>query len=225
MDAKIKVSVHHGQVCFSTERLLVQETIAPKFEALLREKAPLHPAGLPVTRAMAENAELRVLEAQKKGAKILVGGSGFDDTTGGLKTTVLTGITKDMSISDEETFGPSASLYTFKTDLEAIKLANDSMYGLNAAVHSRNLERALDIARELEVGQVHINNLTEYDERKLANIFLSVLDIKIMINTATIPIGGEKASGWGRSNAHWGLNEYLTFKTVTISMKGGKSFV
>ena len=163
------MSVHHGQVCFSTERLLVQETIASKFEALLCERAPLHPAGLPVTRAMAENAEQRVLEAQKKGAKILVGGSGFDDTTGGLKTTVLTGVTKDMSISDEETFGPSASLYTFKTDLEAIEMANDSMYGLNAAVHSRNMERALDIARELEVGQVHINNLTEYDERKLAH--------------------------------------------------------
>ena len=107
---KAKVSVHHGQVCFSTERLLVQETIAPKFEALLQEKARMHPAGLPVTRAMAENADQRVLEAQKKGAKILAGGSGFDNATGGLKTTVLTGITKDMSISDEETFGPSASL-------------------------------------------------------------------------------------------------------------------
>lgn len=203
----------------------MQETIAPKFEALLREKTSLHPAGLPVTRAMAENAEQRVLEAQKKGAKILVGGSGFDVTTGGLKTTVLTGITKDMSISDEETFGPSASLYTFKTDSEAIEMANDSMYGLNAAVHSRNMERALDIARELEVGQVHINNLTEYDERELATIAISAPDFEILTNTATIPIGGEKASGWGRSNAHWGLNEYLTFKTVTISMKGGKSFI
>ena len=51
------------------------------------------------------------------------------------------------------------------------------------------------------------------------------LDIEILTRTATIPIGGEKASGWGRSNAHWGLNEYLTLKTVTMSMKGGKSFV
>ena len=165
------VSLHHGQVCFSTERLLVQDTIASKFMELLRIKAPSHSAGLPVTHAMAENAEKRVLEAEKKGAKFLVGGSGFDDTTGGLKTTILTGVNKDMSISDEETFGPSASLYTFKTDLEAIEMANDSEYGLNAAVHSSNMERALDIARELEVGQVHINNLTEYDERKPCTSF------------------------------------------------------
>ena len=104
-------------------------------------------------------------------------------------------------------------------------MANDSSYGLNAAVHSRNMERALDIARELEVGQVHINNLTEYDERELTTISTSPTDPEILTSAATIPIGGEKASGWGRSNAHWGLNEYLTYKTVTISMKGGKTFI
>ena len=118
---------------------------------------------------MAENADAKVAEAEAKGAKAITGGSGHG-SHGGLKLTILTGVTKDMSIYDEETFGPSASLYTFKDDREAIEMANNTSYGLTAALHTSNVERGLDLAREIEAAQIHINNLTGYDEREYWSI-------------------------------------------------------
>lgn len=115
---------------------------------------------------MANNANAKLLDAHKKGAEFLVGGAEPEGNVLSLKPTIVTSITPEMTIFEEETFGPSASLYTFQDDAEAVKLANASIYGLNAAIHTTNMERGIDMARELEVGQVHINNLTEYDERK-----------------------------------------------------------
>ena len=160
------VSLHHGQVCFSTERILVQESIASEFLELLKAEAPSHDPGHPITQSGLTNPDSLVQKAIMSGAKALVGGTGLSPSKLGLKPTILTGVEKHMAISDQETFGPSASLYTFKTDEEAIQMANDSEYGLNAAIHTTNMERAIRLARELEVGQVHINNLTEYDEGK-----------------------------------------------------------
>lgn len=77
-----------------------------------------------------------------------------------------------MIIYDEESFGPSVSLYIVKDDREAIELVNASSYGLNAAVHAQNMTRGIDISRALEVGQVHINNITEHDERMSGNFIL-----------------------------------------------------
>ena len=128
------------------------------------ELAPKYSPGLPVNVRMSENANEKVADAEAKGAKVITGGSGYDSGKG-LKLTILSGITKDMSIYDEETFGPSASLYTFKTDSDAIKIANNTSYGLTAAVHTTNMERGLELAREIEAAQIHINNITGYDER------------------------------------------------------------
>lgn len=115
---------------------------------------------------MVKNSNDKLLEAQEKGAKFLVGGPSFDGKTPSLKPTIVTGVTKAMKIFDEESFGPSVSLYVVKNDQEAIDLANVSEYGLNAAVHSTNMERAINVARALEVRQCHINNITEHDERE-----------------------------------------------------------
>ncbi len=123
--------------------------------------------GHAVTAGMAAAANVKLEDAEKKGARFIFGGPGFVDATGAsLKPTIVTDVRPDMKIWDEETFGPSASLYTFKTDEEAIEMANNSEYGLNAAIHTTNMERGITISRELEVGQVHINNMTEYDECK-----------------------------------------------------------
>ncbi|CAM1503360.1 Fc.00g081360.m01.CDS01 [Cosmosporella sp. VM-42] len=200
------VVLHHGQICFSTERILVQENIAPQFIKLLKEKAEDYSAGHAVTLQMATNANAKLVDAYRKGAEFLIGGAELDGNGLGLKPTIVTSITPEMAIFEEETFGPSASLYTFKDDTEAVQLANASIYGLNAAVHTTSMERGIEIARELEVGQVHINNLTEYDE-------------------PTIPVGGVKASGWGRSNGGWGLEEYLTLKTITVNMKKAHTYI
>ncbi|KAF7560947.1 hypothetical protein G7046_g3199 [Stylonectria norvegica] len=200
------IVLHHGQICFSTERILVQKKIAPQFIELLKAKAKDYSSGNAVTVQMANNANTKLLDAQNKGAEFLVGGAEPNGGVLSLQPTIVTSVTPDMIMFEEETFGPSASLYTFEDDAEAIALANASIYGLNAAIHTTNMERGIDIARELEVGQVHINNLTEYDE-------------------PTIPVGGVKASGWGRSNGGWGLEEYLTLKTITVNMKKAETYI
>ena len=133
---------------------------------IMKKKSTEFSAGHAINLRIAENANNRLVEAQKKGAEFLIGGPGFNIDTGGLKPSIVTNVTKDMTIFEEETFGPSASLYVFQDDADAIKIANNSIYGLNAAVHTTNMGRGLDVARKLEVGQVHINNLTAFDEGK-----------------------------------------------------------
>lgn len=89
-----------------------------------------------------------------------------------LKPTVVTNIPKDARIRDEETFGPSVSVYVAEDDDDAIAIANDSAYGLSAAVHSENWEHAYKVARQLEYGQVHVNNMTTGDSRKCPSTLL-----------------------------------------------------
>lgn len=134
----------------------------------MKRKSTEFSAGHAVNLRIAENANSRLLEAQEKGAEFLIGGPGFNIDTGGLKPTIVTNVTEDMTMFEEETFGPSASLYIFQDDADAVNIANNSIYGLNAAVHTTNMARGLDMARKLEVGQVHINNLTAFDEGKAA---------------------------------------------------------
>ncbi|KAK4905087.1 hypothetical protein LTR49_025580 [Elasticomyces elasticus] len=183
------MTAHHGQICMSTERILVQDTIASAFCALLKEKAGAYDAGLPVTRVGLNASSKNVVAAGKLGAQFIIGGPWNDEHS--LRPTLLTGVDKDMAIFDEESFGPSASLYTFNNDAEAIAIANGTEYGLNAAIRTTDLERGIKMAREIEAGQVHLNCTTNYDE------------------AVTLPIGEMKASGWGRSNGSWSLNEYL----------------
>lgn len=87
---------------------------------------------------------------------------------------IITGVSKEMSLHDEEGFGPSASLYVVKDDAEAVKVANSTRYGLNAAVHSTDMQHALEVAQEIDTAQVHINNMTAHDERELT--LVSTLD-------------------------------------------------
>lgn len=241
--------LHHGQICFSTERILVQSSVASEFKKLLQQKSSEHhSAGHAINVSIASNANAALLDAQSKGAEFLFGGPGFQSNASALKPTIVTSVTEDMTIFDAETFGPSASLYTFDSDSEAVELANRSIYGLNAAVHTTNLSRGIDIARQLQVGQVHINNLTEYDECKScvpcsflfrclftassASRFASHFQVNFapvltFVNSllATIPVGGERASGWGRSNAAWGFTEYLSLKTITANMKEPHTYI
>ena len=175
---KVSAFLHHGQICFSTERILVQNSIAENFMDILRRKSKNHSAGMAVTPQMAEAAQKKLLDAEQKGAQFLFGGPGYAKKSG-LIPSIMTGVNETMTVFDEETFGPSASLYTFQDDDEAIALANNSEYGLNAAIHTTNMERGIDMGRELEVGQVHINNLTEYDEGK--HLFPPPLSLRILL--------------------------------------------
>ncbi|KAF1994306.1 aldehyde dehydrogenase [Amniculicola lignicola CBS 123094] len=185
----------HGQLCFSTERIIVHKSIYPKFISILAATmSKLPPAGNAVTLQSATHAHDVLVDAQQKGAEFLIGGPEYLSETS-LKPTLVTNVNPDMRIWDEETFGPSASVYIAEDDEDAIKKANNSSYGLSAAVHSKSWERAFDVAKELEYGQVQINGMTPSD-------------------SAGAPIRGVKGSGWGQSNSIWGIHEFSIEKAV-----------
>ena len=194
-------TLHHGQLCFSTERILVHKKIyKPFLKHLTKVFQDMQSAGSAVNVQGAQHAYDMLKDAQDKGAKFLVGGLEYadgDETKACLRPTLLTGTNSDMRIWDDETFGPSASVFMFEDDEDGILKANDSKYGLSVAVHTTNWERGLRVAKALEYGQVQINSLTVYDQ-------------------ASVPIGGVKGSGWGNANSSWGLEEFLVEKTINF---------
>lgn len=106
-------------------------------------------------------------------------------------------MTPKHDIFDQETFGPSATLYVVENEEEALDLANVSAYGLSATIHTMNYMKALDMSKRLDYGQVHVNTTTVYDQ-------------------STLPASGVKGSGWGNNNGKYGIREFLEDKTVTL---------
>lgn len=169
--------LHQGQVCMATGRILVQEKIAPEFIKRLAERAPNIPLGPLMNEKQRDNVDAIVKQAVSEGAKLEAGGK-----YKGLfyEATVLSGVRSNMRAFREEVFGPVANIVTFKTDEEAVAIANDTEYGLATAIISRNVGRALGIGEKIRAGHVHINDQTIADE---------------VLN----PFGGPGASGNGTS--------------------------
>lgn len=196
----IGATLHHGQICFSTERTIVQRSIAEQFLPILKmETIPV--AGTAVDDASAEHAYDILVDAQAGGATFLVGEPKYLNTNS-LRPALVINVTSKSRIWDEETFGPSATVYIVDTDEDAIEMANDSAYGLSAAVHSRSWERAYKMSTRLEFGQVSVNNMTIAD-------------------APTQPIRGVKGSGWGQSNAVWGIKEFTVEKCISMNLADG----
>ncbi|KAG9571087.1 aldehyde dehydrogenase, partial [Aureobasidium melanogenum] len=196
---------NHGQICFGTERIIVLRSVADDFIKLLVEEVKKTPAESAISESIAQNAVSILKDAKDKGAKFLCGDGSLQDNCSISNTLVLVDPKTSpdhLRIVDEETFGPSASVYIVDDDAEAIRIANRSAYGLNAAIHTRNLERAIKMGRQLEYGQVHTNSSTVYI-------------------SPTGPQGGVKGSGWGTQNASWGLDLY--YHTKQISWHGEDS--
>ncbi|KAJ5998942.1 ALDH-like protein [Penicillium sp. IBT 35674x] len=196
--------LHHGQICFSTERIIVQKSIAEEFTAALVKSAELLTAHGIAGRAVTEGIALHAFEvlqdATSNGCRLVFGDVAHTKKGPTSLQPVIVAVDpktpKSVRIVDEESFGPSASLYIVDTDEEAINLANQSAYGLNASIHTKDMERGLKLGRELEYGQVHLNFVTLY-------------------TSPTGPQGGVKGSGWGRQNAIWGIQEFLEDKSIT----------
>lgn len=131
-------------------------------------------AGNAVTKQSAQHAYDVLIDAQEKGAEFIIGGPEYLTATS-LKPTIVTNVARDARIRDEETFGPSVSVYVAEDDSDAIAIANNSAYGLSAAVHSSSWEHAYKVARQLEYGQVHINSMTTGDSREFLTAALSTL--------------------------------------------------
>ena len=177
--------LHHGQICFSTERIIVLKGVAKDFQELLVKMIKNESGGTAVHAGIAEKAQAILQDAKDKGNEFLIGGPEMAVKNGMRPSIVIVDPNtekSDLRIVDEETFGPSASLYIVEDDAEAVRVANASAYGLNATIHSNNMERAVKMGRELQYGQVHVNSISVF-------------------TSWTGPQGGVKGSGWGRQNA------------------------
>jgi succinate-semialdehyde dehydrogenase/glutarate-semialdehyde dehydrogenase len=200
-----------GQTCVCANRILVEDGIYDRYaEALAKAVAAMKVApgvedgvaqGPLINAPALTKVERHVTDAVEKGAKVLTGGRRHQ--RGGLfyAPTVLTGMTRDMALATEETFGPVAGLFRFKGEEEAIALANDTETGLSAYFFTQNLGRAWRVAEALEAGMVGIN--------------------EGVISTEVAPFGGVKQSGLGREGAAEGLDEYLESKYVLFGGLAG----
>ena len=202
--------MNQGQICMSTERVIVDEKIADAFASRLAAKAATLVAGDPrkaktplgalVSIEAAERVVALVSDAVAKGARLITGGH----ANGALMdATVLDHVTPAMRIYSEESFGPVAAIIRVDGADEAVRVANDSEYGLAAAVFGRDVSRALNVAKRLESGICHINGPTVHDE-------------------AHAPFGGMKASGYGRFGGMAAVPEFTELRWITISSQPGR---
>ncbi|KAF2163954.1 hypothetical protein M409DRAFT_37130 [Zasmidium cellare ATCC 36951] len=191
--------INHGQVCFSTERIIVEKQVADDFIALLKQKANVWPQDRGVSARIIQAAHDKLADAHAKGATFLLGEPAYTSKTS-LAPAILTNVTKDMDMWDEETFGPSTTVIVVDGEEEAIKVVNESKYGLDAFLFTRDMKKAVDIARRLEVGRVRVNSSGH--ERQ-----------------STFPTAPVKNSGWGTNNAGHGIEEFLVKQVVTMDFR------
>jgi acyl-CoA reductase-like NAD-dependent aldehyde dehydrogenase len=196
--------MNQGEICMSTERVIVDHSIAAEFSTRLAARAsglvvgpPDDPSSQigPLVHTAARDHVLALIEdARAKGAEVLAGGS-----ADGLyvQPTVLRGVTAEMRIYHEESFGPVVSIIEVQGTDEAVRVANDTDYGLSAAVFGRDGGTALEVARRIRSGICHINGATVHDEPQM-------------------PFGGVGASGWGRFGSRAALEEFTELRWVTI---------
>ncbi|KAF5705789.1 aldehyde dehydrogenase [Fusarium globosum] len=195
--------MNSGQVCMSTERILVHKNVKDEFERKLSatiEQVFSSKADAPVLVASApvEKNKALIKDAISKGASLVHGNPDVEESSKTrMRPIVVRDVTTEMDIYKSESFGPTVSLMAIETEEEAIKIANDTEYGLSSAVFTSDLQRGLRIAREIETGAVHINNMSIHDESGL-------------------PHGGAKASGYGRFGASAGLDEWTRTKNITF---------
>jgi acyl-CoA reductase-like NAD-dependent aldehyde dehydrogenase len=189
----------------STERILIHQDIFIVFKTAL-EEAMKHMAPTsqpPLVLAMPAGVERHrrlVAQASAAGAEIVGGeAAGQDDAEKQyrMRPALIVGADRSMDVYHEESFGPSVSLIQIDGEEEAIRITNDTEYGLSASVFTKDLRRALRLARRIQTGAVHVNSMTIHDD-------------------LATPHGGVKDSGWGRFNAQWGMEEFLKLKTVTF---------
>ncbi|MBW8448294.1 MAG: aldehyde dehydrogenase [Arenimonas sp.] len=196
--------MNQGQICMSTERIVVDETVADQFVAALAAKARTLVAGDPrvgdtplgsvVDGHAARRIDQLIRDAVAKGA-VLSAGGGMDGTI--VEATLLDRVTPAMRIYAEESFGPVVAVMRVGSIDEAVRVANDTEYGLSAAVFGRDVNRAMQVARRIESGICHINGPTVHDE-------------------AQVPFGGVKQSGYGRFGGRAGIAEFTELRWITV---------
>lgn len=204
--------MHQGQICMSVEKVLVHERVFEPFLQKFVERAARLKVGDPtkdsghiigplINDRQAAKVKEQIDDALAKGAKVVLGGR-VDGRF--VAPTIMLGVTPDMKLYQEETFGPVVPVIPFRTDEEAIAIANDTEYGLSSGVMTRDENRGLAIAQRLETGMCHINCSSVNDEPHA-------------------PFGGAKASGMGRHGGRWATETFTDTRWITLE-RGGRAF-
>lgn len=201
--------MNQGQICMSTERIIVVEAIADEFAKKFAVKANSLVAGdpregkTPLGAVIGINTIYHVNslidDAVSKGATVIAGGKGESLM---MNATVVDGVTDTMKLYRDESFGPVTAMIRAKDEADAIRLANDSQYGLSAAVFTRDTARGLGVARQIKSGICHVNGPTVHDE-------------------AQMPFGGVGASGYGRFGGKAGIDSFTELRWITVDTLPG----
>jgi succinate-semialdehyde dehydrogenase/glutarate-semialdehyde dehydrogenase/succinyl-CoA reductase len=196
--------INCGQSCVASKRFFVSKNIAKDFIELFIKKASQLKVGNPTlietdigplsSKGSLETISGIVKDAREKGAEILLGGSEIDGKGYFYQPTILTNVKPNMRIAKEETFGPVAPITIVENESEAVRLANDTEFGLGASIWTKDLAKAEKISRRIESGIVSVNNVVISDPR--------------------IPFGGIKHSGFGRELSRYGMLEFVNIKSV-----------
>lgn len=196
--------MNQGQICMSAEKIILVEPIADEFADQFTARADALIAGKPneqvhlasvVDRDTIDHIASLIDDAVAKGAVVRTGGAPKEGTI--MPATVVDHVKPDMAIYSEESFGPVTTIIRVKDEQTAIKIANDTDYGLTASVFSQDIRRAMEVAKQIDTGICHINGPTVGDE-------------------AQMPFGGTKRSGYGRFGGSAGINEFTELRWITI---------
>src|SRR5215468_10434031 len=198
---------HQGQICMSANRILVHRSCYPEFLEKYVSRVSKLKVGDPrdsetqlgplINNAQVETLSKQIDKGCEEGARVLLRGS-IKGTV--ISTTIFADVRPEMSIAQNEMFGPAVCIMTFDSNDEAVDNANRSAFGLSGALHTGNVELGAELAKRIESGAIHINDGTINDEPLVA-------------------FGGEKASGVGRLNGKWALEEFTTLKWVSVQHK------
>jgi acyl-CoA reductase-like NAD-dependent aldehyde dehydrogenase len=198
---------HQGQVCMCTNRILVQRGVYNKFldqfvdrVSKLKVGDPRNPEtelGPLINQRQAQTFAKQVQRGIDEGAKVVLRGKLEGNVA---SPTVFADVKSSMWVAQNEMFGPAVCVIPFDTEEEALRIANDSPYGLSGAIHTRDAERGAELAKQVDSGMVHVNDGTINDDPLIA-------------------FGGEKASGVGRLNGKWALEEFTTMKWISVQHK------
>ncbi|WP_334183325.1 aldehyde dehydrogenase [Novosphingobium sp.] len=201
--------MNQGQICMSTERIIVVEAVADAFAEKFAAKVgsmatgdPREgktPLGAVVDRKTVDHVNALIADAAGKGARVLTGGEA-DSVL--MPATVVDGVTSAMNLYRDESFGPVVAMIRARDEEHAIELANDTDYGLSAAVFTRDTARGLGVARRIKSGICHVNGPTVHDE-------------------AQMPFGGVGASGYGRFGGRQGIDSFTETRWITVETQPG----
>jgi acyl-CoA reductase-like NAD-dependent aldehyde dehydrogenase len=195
---------HQGQICMSANRILVHRSLYPQFVEKYVSRVSKLQVGDPrdpktdigplINQAQAATLEKQIQRGIDEGARPALRGKVEGNM---VSPTILADVSPKMWIAQNEMFGPAVCVIPFDSPEEAIRIANDSPFGLSGAIHTRDVERGAEMAKQIDSGMVHINDGTINDEPIIA-------------------FGGEKASGVGRLNGRWALEEFTTLKWISV---------